>query len=132
DELASRGYASMPDDQAFLLLWRARTSLQLGLRAEGTSELGQAAVATRALGPSGLRDWLAAEIAATHGTTAVSSELAVRALSRALATFRQRGNATRLPGLLLQRSLAYRTAGDAAASERDLREGIALLERQPR
>ena len=132
DELTARDYASLPDDQAFLLLWHARVSLQLGERDRGTSELAQAALATKALGQSGVRDWLAAELAATRGTNAVSPAIAVNALSRAFAGFRDFGTAMRLPGLLLQRSLAHRTAGDGAAAERDLREGIALLERQPR
>ncbi|HET9769024.1 MAG TPA: CHAT domain-containing protein, partial [Thermoanaerobaculia bacterium] len=132
DELTARGYASLPDDHAYLRLWRARVSLQLGERERGTSELAQAALATHALERSGVRDWLGAELAATRGANAVSPAVAVKALSRAFAGFRDFGTTARLPGLLLQRSLAHRSAGDGTASERDLREGIALLERQPR
>lgn len=132
DELTAHGYASLPDDQAYLLLWRARVSQQLGERDLGAAELAQAALATRALGHSGVRDWLAAELAATRGANAVSSTIAVKSLSRALNGFRDFGTPMRIPGLLLQRSFAYRAAGDAASAERDLREGIARLEQQPR
>ena len=132
DELKTRGYASQPYEQAYVLLWRARVRLELGDRPLATSELAEMALATRTLPPSGVRDWLTAELAATRGITAGSSERAVTAISQALATFRARQTAPRLPGLLLQRSLAYREVGDAAAAERDLREGIALLEQQPR
>ena len=132
DELTARGYATLPYQQAQLLVWRARVSLQLGDRSAAARELAQAAFATRAIEQSGTRERLGAELAAARAIAAASPAPAVAATTRALATFRSRGNEPRLPGLLLQRSLAYRAAGDAAAAERDLREGIALLERQPR
>jgi CHAT domain-containing protein len=126
DELTARRYASLPLHQPHLHLWRARVSLLLNDRHAGASELAQAALATRSLESSNWRRLLAAELAATRGATAASPAQSIAALSRALDAFS--GTKPRLPGLLLQRSLAHRNAGDIGAAERDLRAGIALLE----
>ena len=89
-------------------------------------------MAARAVESSATRNWIAADLAVTHALTATAPDQVITSVSRALATFRSRGSKPRLPGLLLQRSLAHRATGDQAAAELDLHEGIALLEQQPR
>jgi CHAT domain-containing protein len=130
EELTARGYAREPYELAELYLWRARVAHQLRIRSDVDDELASATVAVRALSEPAIRRRLAAELAAARGYAAPTPERAIHSLSRALATFSDLGGNARLPGLLLQRARAYRTAGQLSAAEQDLRRGIALLEAQ--
>jgi CHAT domain-containing protein len=131
DEVEQADLPLQPFERAELQLWRARLHRQLGRNSAAEEEVARAALAVHSLEDPALRRRLGAELAAIRGATASTPRLAVAALSRALDVFAALKAESRLPGLLLQRARAYRTAGDVAAAERDLRRGIALLESQP-
>lgn len=131
DEVSGRGHALVPYQRVRLHLMRAQIAQQLGDEDAARVETARAASELMAVSEGYQQAWLRSALAATHGAVASSPPVAIAAFTRALQGFRELKVTPRVAGLLLQRALAHQRNGDALAAERDLREGVALLEDGP-
>ncbi len=120
---------SEPDQIARTYLWRGRVLRELGRRHEAAQELRRAGAWMSRARPFERRD-LAPDLDFAYGLVATDPEQAVQLLSRAFDGFRARGLHWRLPGILLARARAHVLAGQAAAAEADLRQGLALMDEE--
>jgi CHAT domain-containing protein len=112
-------------------LWRARIHYLLGDLDAVRDELAWGTGSLLAVPPGERRQELLAELRATRAATGAPRRLAIPQLSRALKVFRADKTDWRVPGTLLQRALAFRSVGDSARAEADLREALRLLRERP-
>ena len=121
-----------PIDVVDSLQLRARIAADLGRTEPARSDLADARAAVPRVTDPAFRDRVVAEINAAEvrlARTGGDPADTKGALTAAIGYFSQAGHEIRLPEFYLARGRAFRTAGDVAAAERDLRAGVEIFER---
>lgn len=131
DELSRSRFPEGAYEKVESGLWRARVRYALGDVDAARDQLTRGTGSLLAVAPGVPRQRLLAELRATQAATGAPPRLAIRQLSRALDAYRALNVLWRVPGILLQRAIAFRAVGDSAHAEADLREAIALLQAKP-
>ena len=120
-----------PIDAADSLLRHATIACAAGRERLAVRDLDNARTWVAGIQDKGLRRRLAAELAYAEGRLARAGhepQAAAAVLSEAIDYFKKTGLEARLPTLYLERARAFRAAGDPAHAERDLEDGIRILE----
>jgi CHAT domain-containing protein/tetratricopeptide (TPR) repeat protein len=118
-----------PHEIAHGYLWRCRMRLAIGATAGAREDFFRASVWSARSAPVDA-ERLAGDLHLSRGLIAGDPSRAIEAFTRALESFRAAGQLYRLPEVLLHRSDALLRAGQVAAADADLRQGVVLSEQQ--
>lgn len=112
------------------LLFRAAVRQRTNDRAGARSDLAAALVEVARISDASYRVSAEADCAVVRAMVEASPHEAIALVTQAIEFHSTRGDRTMLPSLLLQRSRAYRDAGDFSNQAADLEHGIAEIEQR--
>ncbi|HET9766347.1 MAG TPA: CHAT domain-containing protein [Thermoanaerobaculia bacterium] len=118
-----------PNEIAIAYVWRGRMRLAIGAIAGAREDFLRASIWSARSTPVDAEQ-LAGDLRLLRGLLARDPSRAVEAFTQALESFRAAGQLHRVPEVLLHRSEALLRAGEVAAADADLRQGVILSEQQ--